>query len=62
MSTQQIIDAIVANMEAGNCLYDAYEHVLGAGSWDYMLESLYKALQQGQDKLLLGNLIKEINK
>jgi hypothetical protein len=59
MNTKLLIDAIAANMAAGNSLYDAYEHVLGQGSWDFMLESLYRAFQQGSDKVVFQNLIKE---
>lgn len=59
MNTKQIIEAIAANMEAGNSLYDAYEHVLGEGSWDVMLQSLYTALQKNCDKVMFQDLIGE---
>lgn len=59
MNTKQIIEAIAANMEAGNSLYDAYEHVLGEGAWDVMLRSLYDAFQHGSDKITFQQLIKE---
>jgi hypothetical protein len=59
VNTKQLIDAIAANMEAGNSLFDAYEHVLGQGSWDVMLKALYDAFQLGSDKILFQNLIRE---
>lgn len=43
MDSKQLIEAIAANMEAGQCLFDAYESVLGKGSYDRMLEALYHA-------------------
>lgn len=59
MNTKQLVEAIAANMEAGNCLYDAYEAVLGQGSYDRMLEALYHAFAEGRDKITINDLFEE---
>jgi hypothetical protein len=59
MNTKQLVKAIAANMEAGNCLYDAYEAVLGQGSYDRMLEALYHAFGQGRDKITINDLFED---
>ena len=60
MNTKQLIEAIAANMEAGACLYDAYEAVLGQGSYDRMLESLYHAFMQGRDKIMINEVLEDV--
>lgn len=57
MNTKQLVEAIAANMEAGNCLYDAYEAVLGHGSYDRMLEALYHAFVQGRDRITISEIM-----
>lgn len=60
MNSKQLIEAIAANMEAGDCLYDAYEAVLGKGSYDRMLEALYHAFMEGRDKIMINEVIEDI--
>lgn len=60
MDSKQLIEAIAANMEAGDCLYDAYEAVLGKGSYDRMLEALYHAFMQGRDKIMINEVIEDL--
>lgn len=60
MNTRQLVEAIAANMEAGNCLYDAYEAVLGRGSYDRMLEALYHAFMQGRDKIMINEILEDV--
>lgn len=60
MNTKQLIEAIAANMEAGDCLYDAYEAVLGKGSYDRMLEALYHAFVQGRDKIMINEVMEDL--
>lgn len=57
MNSKQLVEAIAANMEAGACLYDAYEAVLGQGSYDRMLEALYHAFMQGRDKIMINEVM-----
>lgn len=57
MNTKQLVEAIAANMEAGSCLYDAYEAVLGRGSYDRMLEALYHAFVQGRDRITISEIV-----
>lgn len=59
MNSKQLVEAIVANMEAGDCLYDAYEAALGSGSYDRMLETLYHAFMQGRDKITISELLEK---
>lgn len=60
MNTKQLVEAIAANMEAGSCLYDAYEAVLGRGSYDRMLEALYHAFMQGRDKIMINEILEDV--
>lgn len=60
MNSKQLVEAIAANMEAGNCLYDAYEAVLGRGSYDRMLEALYHAFMQGRDKIMINEIMEDV--
>ncbi len=60
MDSKQLIEAIAANMEAGDCLYDAYEAVLGKGSYDRMLEALYHAFMQGRDKIMINEILEDL--
>ena len=60
MNSKQLVEAIAANMEAGNCLYDAYEAVLGQGSYDRMLEALYHAFMQGRDKIMINEVMEDL--
>ena len=60
MNTKQLIEAIAANMEAGDCLYDAYEAVVGKGSYDRMLEALYHAFVQGRDKIMINEVMEDL--
>jgi hypothetical protein len=60
MNSKQLVDAIAANMEAGDCLYDAYEAVLGKGSYDRMLEALYHAFMQGRDKIMINEILEDL--
>lgn len=60
MNSKQLVEAIAANMEAGDCLYDAYEAVLGQGSYDRMLEVLYHAFMQGRDKIMINEVMEDL--
>lgn len=60
MNTKQLVEAIAANMEAGACLYDAYEAVLGKGSYDKMLEALYHAFVAGRDKIMINEVMEDL--
>jgi len=57
MNAKQLVEAITANMEAGQCLYDAYETALGVGSYDKMLEALYHAFIDGRDKIMINEIM-----
>lgn len=60
MNTKQLIEAITANIKAGDCLYDAYEAALGVGSYDRMLEALYHAFMQGRDKIMISEILEDV--
>jgi hypothetical protein len=60
MDSKQLIEAIAANMEAGQCLFDAYEAVLGKGSYDKMLEALNHAFVAGRDKIMINEVMEDI--
>ena len=42
------------------CLYDAYEAVLGKGSYDKMLEALYHAFMEGRDKIMINEILEDL--
>lgn len=48
--------AIIANMQAGKTLEDAFNAVLGDNKYDQMLTDIYQALRnKSRDKVLLSD-------
>lgn len=58
--TKQISLAIIANIQAGKTLEDAFNAVLGENKYDEMITDLYQALRnQSRDKLLLSDFVEK---
>lgn len=60
MNSKQLVEAIVANMEAGANLTDAMEQALGCEQYDRMVAVLLGAIQAGRDKVTISEIMEDI--
>lgn len=60
MNTKQLIQAIVANMQAGATLTDAMEAALGCEQYDRIVAVLLRAIQQGRDKVTFEEIMEDV--
>lgn len=55
-----ISQAIIANMQAGKTLEEAFDAVLGANKYDEMVTDIYQALRnKSRDKVLLSDYVEK---